>query len=36
MAVFIVDHHPDALAMADHVLVATKDEAGFTTYAWQN
>ena len=35
MTIFIVDHHPDALALADHVLVATKDEAGFTSYSWQ-
>jgi DNA repair exonuclease SbcCD ATPase subunit len=35
MAIFIVDHHPDALSLADHVLVATKDEQGFTSYAWE-
>jgi len=34
IVIFLVDHHPDALALADHVLIATKDEAGFTSYAW--
>lgn len=33
--IFIVDHHPDALAAATHVLVADKSADGWTTYSWQ-
>jgi uncharacterized protein (DUF305 family) len=35
LAIFTVDHHPDALAMADQVLVAEKDAEGFTSYHWE-
>ena len=32
---FVVDHHPDLEASADHVLIATKDQDGKTTYRWR-
>ncbi len=32
---FVVDHHPDLEASADHVLIATKSQEGKTTYRWR-
>ena len=35
LLIFVVDHNPEAAGFAHHVLVATKSEAGDTTYAWE-
>lgn len=32
--IFVVDHHPEVSAYADHVLRATKSKEGVTTFSW--
>jgi DNA repair exonuclease SbcCD ATPase subunit len=32
--IFVVDHHPEVSAYADHVLRATKNKEGVTTFSW--
>ncbi len=33
--IFVVDHHNEVAAFADHILVADKSTDGYTTYRWE-